>query len=189
MLTIFLAPIIAFTIDYLKRRIKFSNRIVFSAFIVLLIPIFVTWISGFEFSSMVLHWTVVTIILTFCCFTFFTILSVNQKVKLVLAIILTIPMLFIAYMGAIGGEFGGGKRQVLKKSTYLNYVAYELGPKMYERNNTLLIKKMMFSNLIEKTIYETTFTATSVNWNCNEYVSETKPALKYDLCNHTLSSR
>ncbi len=103
--------------------------------------------------------------------------------------IATVPVLIITYLGTMGAGFSGGSREVLNKSTFKNYIAFELESKMYEDYNTLIIDKTMFNNLISKTIYETTFTDSSKMYACDAFTTDNKTHLKYDLCNHKLSIR
>lgn len=102
---------------------------------------------------------------------------------------MTLPILAITFLGALGAEFSGGGRKILNTTSFKNYTAFELEPKMYENYNTLIIDKTMFSNFISKTIYETTFTDSSKKYTCDTYITDKKTHLKYDLCNHKLSIR
>lgn len=152
-------------------------------------PMVLIWTTGYNFSTKTHHWLALTITLTFFCFIFFTILNIKDKYKFLIAIVMTLPVLAITYLGTLGAEFGGGSREILNKRSFKNYIAFELGPRMYEPYNTLIIDKTLFNNFISKTIYETTFTDSSKKYSCDTYITDKKTQLKYDLCNHKFSIR
>ena len=189
MWTITLAPIFSFVIEYFRKRFNLPKSTIIFPFLILITPLLLIWISDYNFSNQTYRWLGLTITLIFFCFIFLTILSIKNKFKFLFAIIMTLPILVITYLGALGAEFGGWKREVLNKSSYKNYLAFELEPKMYENYNTLIVDKTMFNNFISKTIYETTFTDSSKNYACDTYLTDNKTQLKYDLCNHKLSIR
>jgi hypothetical protein len=115
--------------------------------------------------------------------------GIQSKIKVILAIILALSILVVAFLGSLGAEFGGGKREVISKSVLGNYIAYELEPKMYEGYNTLIVERTMLNNFISKNIFETTFTNSTKKYNCEVLIADNNTSLKYDLCNHNLSIR
>jgi hypothetical protein len=189
MWTITLAPLFSFVIEYFRKRLNLPKSTIIFLFILIISPILLIWATGYDFSIQTYHWLGLTIILTSICFIFLTILNVKNTYKFLIAITMTLPILAITFLGSLGAEFGGGSREILNKSSYKNYIAFELEPKMYEPYNTLIINKTMLNNIISKTIYETTFTDSSKKYTCDTYATDKKVQLKYDLCNHKLSIR
>ena len=43
---------------------------------------------------------------------------------------MVLTILIVTVVGSLGAEFGGGKREVLYETTFNNYIAIELGPKI-----------------------------------------------------------
>ena len=151
-------------------------------------PSIMIWIPGYNYSDMKIQWVAIMLVIFSLILPFYSLIDNRFSLKIGISVLITLPLLAIVFLSEIGASYGGGEREIINKVKFENYIAFQLEPKLYEKEKTLRIIKTQLGGFIEKTIFETWYLDNLTKPDCKYYFGDNNKKLIYDLCKKQLKA-
>lgn len=188
MVTVILSPVLAFILHLIDQKMRLSKRLIFIIASFLTIPSFIIWLLGYNFKDEDVFSCSKMLAIASILWILFTFVDKRVVLKAAGTAVITILLSGLVLISSMGKSWSG-KRQILTRTIFGNYVALELGPQLHESKNLLRVKKTQLNGFIEKVVFETTYNPIPEIVQCKEYFNDVKRKMAYDFCVKTISSR